>query len=146
MHPSLFSELLPSQNTSLKKQHKIHVESLQAETRPRFKGKCGITTMKMKSRHLKGKTKVCADVNRSCGLSAIVPSCSVTSLSVLRVTRQGCQALSVHAKTCLTGCIMVKEETSDPETHPAPPHHSYKLQSVPCSSLCCCAQGLWSGF
>lgn len=27
-----------------------------------------------------------------------------------------------------------------PRTHPAPPHHSYKLHSVPCSSLCCCAE------
>lgn len=61
---------------------------------------------------------MCADVNRSCGLSAIVPSCSVTSLPVLGVTQQDCQVVSVRAKTCLMGCIMVKEETSDPKHIP----------------------------
>lgn len=64
---------------------------------------------------------MCPDVNRSCGLSAIAPSCSVTSLPVLSVTQQDCQVVSVHAKSCLMGCIMVKEETSDPE-HIQPQH------------------------
>lgn len=33
-----------------------------------------------------------------------------------------------------------------PRTHPALPHHSYKLQSGPCYSLGCRAEGLWPGF
>lgn len=57
-------------------------------------------------------------MNRSCGLSAIVPSCSVTSLPVFGVTQPDCQVVFVRAKTCLMGCIMVKEETSDPEHIP----------------------------
>lgn len=60
-------------------------------------------------------------MKRSCGLSAIVPSCSVTSLPVLRITQQDCRVVSVHAKMCLMGCITVKEETADPE-HIAPHH------------------------
>lgn len=140
-HPSLFSELLPSHNTSVKNQHKTQVESVQAETRP------GFTWRKAWNRSEENEITPLKRENKGvCGCEPKLRPLSYCALLLGDLSSRA-QDHTAGLPSCFCSCKDVPDGLHNgerrnrwPRTHRAPPHHSYKLQSVPCYSLCCCAE------